>query len=194
MKKFTGIATAALVVVTGLTACGSDQPDKVAMASDNYVAVCVDQQGNRVDDSQCRTAPTNGAYVNGGMDMSSFFWGYMVASMMMPSYGAPVRNYVTYVDPTYHNVYRGGVPRSGGYVNYSTYKPMSSTVTKSSVSLKSDTYNRLYNKSPNYTKPSVKAPSGGSGSSYNKSGSTYKSGSSYKGGYSGGSSGGFRRK
>lgn len=176
MKRFAGLALAAALVVGGTVACSES-----AHADANYVGVCVDRNGNRVDDSQCRSSADY--YPHSGM--ADFMWGYLVANALMPSYGSRVTNYVTYVDTNSHNVYRGGVPRTGGTLNFQTYRPLYSKVTKPNVSLKSETYNNLYNKSPNYVKPSVRAPSQPkSGTSYNKSGS---------GGYKA-PSGGFRRK
>lgn len=168
MKKVFALFALAALLLTG---CGLDQGYDNVSADSNYVGVCTNLNGIRVDDSYCQNVPAY--YQNGGM--GNFFWGYLVASSMMPRYGAPVTHYVTYVDTRSHNVYRGGVPRTGGSLNYQTYKPKSQTVTKSDVSLKSDKYNYSYNKSPNYTKPKsdYKAPSG---SNYKKSGggSVYK--------------------
>jgi hypothetical protein len=143
-----------------LSACGSANQsmsegdyDNVR-ADDNYVAVCVDKEGNRVDDSECASAPEYRQ--DNGIGISDIFWGYLIANALMPSYGSRVTGYSTYVDQTRHNVYRGGVPRSGGYVDYRSYKPLTSKVVKPAAAVNSPAYNYNYNKSPNYTRPVTK--------------------------------------
>lgn len=176
MKK-----TLALVALSGMLLVGCAEAQAEPKADDNYVAVCT-EDGKRVDDSLCATAPN---YVDNGIGMSDVFWGYLIASALMPSYGSPVTGYVTRVDETRHNVYRGGVPRTGGSLNFQTYKPLSSKVVKPKVSLKSDVYNYKYNKAPNYTKPKTDYNKPKNDTNYNK-----KSGGS--GSYK--PSGGSRRK
>ena len=177
MKKIAAMV-AGLGLVFALGACGSaDEPVK---ADDNYVGVCTDPDtGNRVDDSKCASAPQ---YVDNGFSAGDFFWAYMIANALTPSYGSHVTQYVTRIDDTRHNVYRGGVPASGGYVDFQKYKPVSSTVKRPNVSVKSDRYQYNYNKSPNYVRPkSSPAPkssvkSGGGYGTKPKSG-TYRGGS-----------------
>lgn len=183
MKKILAFAAGAALMFS-LAACGSDVQGDEVRADDNYVAVCTDPEtGNRVDDSQCASAPQ---YVdNNGSSMSGFFWGYLLANAMMPSYGYPVTHYVTRVDDTRHNVYRGGVPRTGGYVDFQKYTPLSSkTTAKPNSTIKSDRYQYNYNKSPNYVRPknAPSAPKGGTGGGYSKpkSGTYNKPGGGYK--------------
>jgi hypothetical protein len=177
MKKILSVATAAALVF-GLSACGEEVQD------DNYVGVCQDKQGNRVDDSLCAGAPAYGGASGGGSTIEGFFWGYLLSSMMMPRIGQPVGNTVVYrVDESRYNVYRGGVSKTGGRINYDTYKPIASKVVKPDTSVKSQKYRDVYiNQDSTYKNKS----GSGSNNSYNYKGS---SGSCCK---SGGSSGGGR--
>jgi len=135
MKKFLAIGTA-LALTLGLSAC-AESPD-----DENYVGFCQDREGNRVEDTYC---PTNVYYSNGPSGSEMFFWGYLLSSMNMPRVGAPVGSGVVYrIDDTRYNVYRGGVPTTGGKVNYDTYKPLASKVVKPDVSVKSQTYKNAY--------------------------------------------------
>lgn len=147
MKKIISVATAAAFALT-LTACGGE-----SFQDDNYVGICEDKQGNRVDDSYCSHAP---AYSSGISGTEAFFWGYMLSSMTMPRYGQHVTNVVYRVDESRYNVYRGGVPKTGGVLNPTTYKPLASKVVKPDVSVKSSKYKDVYiNQDSTYKKKNV---------------------------------------
>lgn len=165
-KAFVGLAAATALVVTG---CGLGTQE-----DDNYVGVCVDRSTNqRVDDSRC----PSGAGYNSGMD---FFWGYFLASSLMPRVGAPVSGYQTTVDTRRYNAYRGGVAKNGGYVKFDSYKPKSSTITQKDKSLSSSKW-----KTYDQTGKSKSGWSSGNSGSKSKSGGF--GGGSKSSGFGGGS-------
>lgn len=156
MKKFVVIAATGLLAFA-TAACGADSYHMESVPVDpNYVGVCVNDKGERVADSFCQSAPAySNGYVGGGV--SDFVWGYFLASALMPRYGAPVGSTVIYrVDDTRNNVYRGGVPSTGGKVNFSTFKPMASKVAKPDVAVNSKKYKDVYiNQDSTYKKKNV---------------------------------------
>lgn len=171
MKKILAVVAAGTLAFS-LSACGESPQD------DNYVGVCQDKQGNRVDDSLCSGAP---AYSDNGSTMEGFFWGYLLSSMSMPRIGQPVGSSVVYhVDESRYNVYRGGVPKTGGVLNPTTYKPQASKIVKPDVAVNSQKYKDVY-----ISQDSTYKQKTGSGSN-----NSYKSGSGTSCCKSGGSIGG----
>jgi len=111
MKRYIGTILLVVMAAMGLTACGSEEASAAT-------AVCVDQSGNRVEDSQCGG---HDYYHNNGM--SAYEW-YFIASMLnQPSVGSQVVHN-TYYSSTKSNPYAGykapqtvqiakGVPKTG---------------------------------------------------------------------------------
>lgn len=162
IKSIAGVALASALVLSG---CSSAQED------DNYVGVCLDQQGVRVDDSLCDP--------NGGSSMEGFFWGYFLASAILPGHGQRGSGYVKTYDPKRYNAYRGGVPAKGGYLNFASYKPKSSTITNKDTSLSSSkwkTYDTKGNSSSGWGSSTKSGTSGGSKVGGSKSGGGFSSG------------------
>jgi hypothetical protein len=133
MKRILALSA---VSVLALGACGSGSHPE----SDNYVGVCLDRYGNFVEDWHCDGVP---AYSNGSFG-SGFGWGYLLASSTFPRYGQRVNNVIYNVDETHYNVYRGGVPSTGGRLNPSTYKPKVSKIVKPDTSVSSSKYKDVY--------------------------------------------------
>ena len=141
MKRLVTLAaTAALAFSIAACGSGSDYHVEQMPVDPNYVGVCVNDDGLRVDDSYCQKAPAySNGYASGGID--DFVWGYFLASALMPRYNAPVGSTIIYrVDERTNNVYRGGVPRDGGKLNLNSYKPQASKVVKPDMAVNSQKY------------------------------------------------------
>lgn len=184
IRKIIGLLIVPALLMVGLTACGDSTRN---VSSDDYVGVCVDKQGNRVDDSKCNSAPASS---NGISASEAFVWYYILSSAIMPSYNSHVYGGY-YAPPAGHYAYRGGVPATGGRINYSKFRPKSY----------SDSYGKTYkapksgfgSKSGSYGGSNKKSGFGSGSSGYRKSGSSGFGGGSKS--YGGGSRsyGGSRR-
>ena len=83
MKKQLALTTAMAATLTSLSACssGGDWDDSYA---DTDTAVCVDEYGRRVDDSNCRTSHIRGGGYHG--------WYYINRGSRLPYYGDSVND------------------------------------------------------------------------------------------------------
>ncbi|MFY7837926.1 MAG: hypothetical protein ACOVQ0_16760 [Novosphingobium sp.] len=86
MKKQLVLTTAMAATLAGCSGGGNDWDDGVV--ADRDTAVCVDQEGRRIPDQNCRSTRTGGVG-------SSFFWYYVGRGSRVPYMGDPVR------DPSY---------------------------------------------------------------------------------------------
>ncbi|MDP3551701.1 MAG: hypothetical protein Q8R81_15075 [Novosphingobium sp.] len=86
MKKQLVLTTAMAATLAGCSG-GNDWDDGVV--ADRDTAVCVDQEGRRIPDENCRNGRAT------GRAGSSFFWYYVGRGNRVPYYGDPVR------DPSY---------------------------------------------------------------------------------------------
>lgn len=109
MKKQLTMTTAMAAALVALPGCsgGDDWNEDVYASGDT--AVCVNQQGERVDDDLCGGSRTH--YVGGGGGSNAFLWYYLGRSSAIPYYGDSIR------DPRFagHGSYQ---PRPGA-----TYAP-----------------------------------------------------------------------
>lgn len=117
MKKQLFMTTAAATALLGLGGCSSNDDWGDDTIAEQDTAVCVDQNGTRVDDSQCQTASYHSGYHGGG---NGFLWYYLGRNSTLPYYGESVR------DPRYaHGSYS---PRAGAKY---AYAPPQSRMTRS---------------------------------------------------------------
>ena len=122
MKKQLTITTAMATALAGLSACSSPKDD---WDSDVYAQtdtqVCVDKEGNRVNDELCTQ---NNAYNSGHRAGSgvgtAFLWYYLGRNSRVPYYGESIRD----------SRYAGGsfTPRSGTFYSFA---PEASRTTRS---------------------------------------------------------------
>lgn len=117
MKKQLSMTTAMAAALLALPGCSSDDGwDDVVAEKDT--AVCVDKQGNRVEDSQCER---QASHRTGGGGSSAFLWYYLGRRSAVPYYGDSIN------DPRY----RGhGSFTPGAGVQYDR-SPMASRMTRS---------------------------------------------------------------
>ncbi|HEX9954139.1 MAG TPA: hypothetical protein VGB48_02860 [Allosphingosinicella sp.] len=104
MKKQMFMTTAMAAALAGLPACSSNDDWNGEVIADRDTAVCVDQEGKRVDDDRCG----RNHYHGGGMG-NAFLWYYIGRSAAVPFYGESIR------DPRYarYSRYNSFTPRSG---------------------------------------------------------------------------------
>ena len=90
MKKHLTMTTAMAAALLALPGCsgGDDWNDDVV--ADRDTAVCVDQNGVRVDDAQCARQTATGGY-HGGGGGNAFLWYYLGRNSRVPYYGDSVR-------------------------------------------------------------------------------------------------------
>lgn len=82
MNKQLALTTAMAATLTSLSACSSGDHWEGSYA-DNDTRVCVDENGNRVDDSQCHNHIRGGGYHG---------WYYVNRGSRMPYYGDSVND------------------------------------------------------------------------------------------------------
>ena len=93
MKKHLTMTTAMAAALLALPGCsgGDDWNDEVV--ADRDTAVCVDQNGVRVDDAQCaRQQTATGGYHGGGGGGNAFLWYYLGRSSAVPYYGDSIND------------------------------------------------------------------------------------------------------
>ena len=121
MKKHLTMTTAMAATMLALPGCsgGDDWNEDVYASGDT--AICVDQEGKRVDDDRCNTSRAH--YSGGGGGGNAFLWYYLGRSSAVPYYGDSIR------DPRFagHGSYQ---PRPGA--NY-TSAPASTRMTRSAA-------------------------------------------------------------
>jgi len=99
MKKHLFMTTAMAATLLALPACSSNDDWNEDVVADRDTAICVDQQGERVDDDLC-----DDDHNRGGGASSAFLWYYLGRSSAIPYYGDSIR----------HSRYRGSFrPASG---------------------------------------------------------------------------------
>jgi hypothetical protein len=82
MRKQLSMTTAMAAALVALPACSSNDGWNEDVVADRDTAVCVDQQGSRVDDDLCDDRRRSG----GGMS-SAFLWYYIGRNAAVPYYG-----------------------------------------------------------------------------------------------------------
>ncbi|HEY0149722.1 MAG TPA: hypothetical protein VGB70_12065 [Allosphingosinicella sp.] len=104
MKKQIFMTTAMAAALAGLPACSSNDDWNGDVIADRDTAVCVDQQGQRVDDDRCSDDRSRGSGVG-----SAFLWYYIGRSAAVPYYGESIhdRRYSRYAR------YNSYSPRAG---------------------------------------------------------------------------------
>ncbi len=93
MKKQMFMTTAMAAALVGLPACSSNDDWNQDVIADRDTAVCVNQQGERVDDDLCDDDVNRGSGVG-----SAFLWYYIGRSSAVPYYGDSIydRRYSKY--------------------------------------------------------------------------------------------------
>lgn len=90
MKKHLTMTTAMAAALLALPACSSSDGDwNDDVVADKDTAVCVDQNGVRVDDAQCAPRQAATGYHGGGGN--AFLWYYIGRNSAVPYYGDSVR-------------------------------------------------------------------------------------------------------
>ena len=115
MRKQLSMTTAMAAALVALPACSSSDGWNEDVIADRDTAVCVDQQGSRVDDDLC----SDGRHHSGAS--SAFLWYYIGRNAAVPYYGDSIH------DRRYAG--RGSFARQPG-VNYSP-APASTRMTRS---------------------------------------------------------------
>lgn len=89
MKKHLTMTTAMAATMLALPGCsgGDDWNEDVYASGDT--AICVDQEGKRVDDDQCSK---DRVHYSGGGGSSAFLWYYLGRSSAVPYYGDSIRD------------------------------------------------------------------------------------------------------
>lgn len=114
MKKQLTMTTAMAAALLALPACSSNDDWNDEVVADRDTAICVNSEGERVDDDNCD-------YNRGGVGSSAFLWYYLGRSTAIPYYG----------DSIHHRRYAGKgsyEPRLG--TSYAR-APLSTKVTRS---------------------------------------------------------------
>jgi hypothetical protein len=84
MKKQLFMTTAMAAGLAGLQGCSSNETWNQDVIADRDTAVCVDQQGTRVDDDLCDDGYRGGS--------NAFLWYYLGRSSAVPYYGDSIHN------------------------------------------------------------------------------------------------------
>lgn len=122
MKKQLSMTTAMAAALLSLPGCSSNDEWNEDVVADRDTAICVDKQGNRVDDNQC--ARTNVVHHGGGSGVvTAFLWYYLGRNSAVPYYGESIRS------PRYAG-FGSYAPRSG--VDYAR-APAASRMTRSAA-------------------------------------------------------------
>ena len=119
MKKQLTMTTAMATALLALPACSSNDDWNGDVIADQDVALCVNQQGERVDDDLCDDDDRRGG---GGMS-NAFLWYYLGRSSAVPYYGDSIH------DRRFRG--RGSFTRSPG-INYGR-APASTRMTRSAA-------------------------------------------------------------
>lgn len=85
MTKQLTITTAMAAALIALPACSSNDDWDENVVADRDTAVCVDQNGTRVDDSRCRSGNWPGG-------SGSLMWYYIGRNSMVPYYGDSIHD------------------------------------------------------------------------------------------------------
>ena len=87
MKKQLVMTTAMAAALAGLPACSSNDGWNEDVIADRDTAICVDRQGERVDDDRC-----GGDRYRGPGLGSAFLWYYIGRSAAVPYYGDSIHD------------------------------------------------------------------------------------------------------
>lgn len=163
------VSAVAALIASGCDATGDG-------TSTDYVAVCTDKAGNRVDDSKCQRAPDT--YDNDGFDAGDAFLWYYLGTANASAYAPGIGQRVT-----------GGVYRTPVTVRNTTINIGSGNTKTSSGSTSKQTVQRggVASSGASITRGGLGVSSGSGSGSSTKGGS---SGSSSKSGSGSSSSGG----
>lgn len=118
MKKQLTMTTAMAAALLALPGCSAQEDDWSGdVYAERDTAVCVDQDGNRVDDDLCSPTAYHSAGYHGGYNGGSnaFLWYYLGRSSAVPYYGESIR------DPRFAG--RGSFQPTAG----ATYEPAPAT-------------------------------------------------------------------
>lgn len=122
MKREIRIPLVISLAAATLMACSKKEEEYTPQVTGEPTQICVDKQGNHVEESKCgtavvKTAPANlvttngqptqitnnygGGYNNSGSN-DAFMWYFLGRSMAMPPYGYHVYGGSYYASPVYH--------------------------------------------------------------------------------------------
>lgn len=82
MRKQLTMTTAMAATMLAIPACSSGNDWNQDVVASKDTAICVDQQGKRVDDDLCGTT-----HRGGGVGSSAFLWYYLGRASSVPYYG-----------------------------------------------------------------------------------------------------------
>ncbi|MDQ3079975.1 MAG: hypothetical protein M3R03_08270 [Pseudomonadota bacterium] len=85
MNKQLSITTAMAAALIGLPGCSSNDGWDDNVVADRDVAVCVDQNGQRVEDQRCNRGQRSGM-------SNGLLWYYIGRNMVVPYYGESIRD------------------------------------------------------------------------------------------------------
>lgn len=86
MKKQLGMTTAMAAALLALPACSSNDGWNEDVVADRDTAICVNQEGERVDDDLCDDGRGSGGLSN------AFLWYYIGRNSAIPYYGDSIRH------------------------------------------------------------------------------------------------------
>lgn len=89
MKKHLTMTTAMAATMLALPGCSSGDDWNEDVYASGDTAICVDQEGKRVDDDQCGK---DRVHYSGGGGSSAFLWYYLGRSAAVPYYGDSIRD------------------------------------------------------------------------------------------------------
>ena len=89
MKKQLTMTTAMATALLALPGCSSNNDWNGDVVAERDTAVCVDQQGKRVDDDRCDRNRGGGSM---GGASNAFLWYYIGRSMAVPYYGESIHD------------------------------------------------------------------------------------------------------
>lgn len=90
MKKQLTMTAAMAAALLSLPACSRQDDWNEDVVADRDTAVCVDQEGVRVDDDLCARPSYAGSYNGGGSN--AFLWYYLGRSSAVPYYGDSIHH------------------------------------------------------------------------------------------------------
>lgn len=92
MKKQLTMTTAMAATLLALPACSSRDDWNGDTYAEDDTAICVDKDGNRVDDSQCTPSTYHSGGYHGGGASNAFLWYYIGRNSAMPYYGESIHD------------------------------------------------------------------------------------------------------
>lgn len=92
MKKQLTMTTAMAAALLALPGCSSEEEWSGDVTADRDTAICVDGQGQRVDDDLCARGAYAGGGYHGGGGSSAFLWYYLGRNSALPYYGESIHD------------------------------------------------------------------------------------------------------